>query len=573
MTAPTTTPAAPAAPTTNKHTSTRISPERVTALLLVAGVFLRLGYYLTNKPLWFDEYQLMRNIVERSFSGLLAPLDYEQGAPVGFLFIEKAVTLLFGTGEYSLRLFPLAAGIASLFLFVALARHILRPGALPIATALFALHYPLIYYAAEVKQYSSDVAAALLILLGAVHLARGAMPLPRVVAFACAGALLVWLSHPAIFVLAGTTAALGIAALHRQAWHAMRDLVIIGGAFSLSFIAFYLVSLRALGTNDYLLNFWSEGFAPFPPTSLADLGWFPSTALAVIIYPVGFPVFTLGAAALVVGGIALHNQRQPLALLLMPVLVTLLAALAHVYPFGERLILFLVPIFFLFIAEGLASIGEKLAKTSPLERLLPLLLTFLFWIFPFAYMLRGETLFAICSRAEGLPLSSTLALGFVALATAPRSQRGPRLGGRLAVLALVPVLLFEGAAFARELEDHFVMPDWRRIAHAIEQQSAPGEPVVAAVYDALPMQRYLNEAHPFMTLEDEQKTASLETGSTDYLLIASRRAAPLLLPEQVEQIIFDSALYNVQVARTSHPLRAVREKAQEKETTSERNTP
>jgi hypothetical protein len=50
---------------------------------------------------------LASSIVKRSFSGLMQPLDYGQGAPVGFLFLEKASILIFGNHDYILRLFPL----------------------------------------------------------------------------------------------------------------------------------------------------------------------------------------------------------------------------------------------------------------------------------------------------------------------------------------------------------------------------------------------------------------------------------------------------------------------------------
>ena len=63
---------------------------RYAALVVVAvGIALRLWQYLADASLWVDEAALARNIVDRSPAGLLAPLDYGQAAPWGFLLIEK----------------------------------------------------------------------------------------------------------------------------------------------------------------------------------------------------------------------------------------------------------------------------------------------------------------------------------------------------------------------------------------------------------------------------------------------------------------------------------------------------
>ena len=100
----------------------------------------------------------------RSYAGLTSPLDYNQGAPIGFLLLVKASTELFGRSEYALRLVPFIFGIVSVLLFYRVARDFIVPSAVPLAVALFAILPPLVYYSSEVKQYSGDVMATLLLL-------------------------------------------------------------------------------------------------------------------------------------------------------------------------------------------------------------------------------------------------------------------------------------------------------------------------------------------------------------------------------------------------------------------------
>ena len=64
--------------------------ERIAiAILLVLGVVLRIRQYLAGRSLWVDEAMLALNIVNRGFAGMFMPLDYDQGAPIGFLLVEK----------------------------------------------------------------------------------------------------------------------------------------------------------------------------------------------------------------------------------------------------------------------------------------------------------------------------------------------------------------------------------------------------------------------------------------------------------------------------------------------------
>jgi len=130
--------------------------------LAALGILFRLRQYLFDRSLWLDEALVVLNIMHRSPSELLKPLDYHQGAPLGFLALEKAAVLGFGTSEAVLRLVPFLSGVLSMILFVIVSRRFLAPAASMIAVGLFAVSDPLIYYSTEAKQYSSDVAVAIL---------------------------------------------------------------------------------------------------------------------------------------------------------------------------------------------------------------------------------------------------------------------------------------------------------------------------------------------------------------------------------------------------------------------------
>src|ERR1044071_4971260 len=89
---------------TTRGWKTFLTWDRIAAaMLILAGAFLRLRQYLTGRSLWADEAMLALNIVGRKFVGMFQPLDYDQGAPIGFLLVEKLFNALLGKHELALR--------------------------------------------------------------------------------------------------------------------------------------------------------------------------------------------------------------------------------------------------------------------------------------------------------------------------------------------------------------------------------------------------------------------------------------------------------------------------------------
>ena len=332
----------------------------VTLVIALGGVGLRIAQYLFNRSLWLDEAMITRNILDKSFLEFFGPLDWGQGAPVGFLFIEKTVVELFGFSEYALRLWPLVAGIAAIFLLWAVMERIM-PDAAPLAVMLLAFSDPMIYYSSEVKQYMSDQTVALalwLLVLTLYNQLRAEHPPRRaVLGLAAGGAIAVWFSHPAIFVLSGMGIVLIWQPLRQRDWSQVRVLVIIGAAWLASFGLVYLLAYRHTSAHEGLQNYWAENMGRLDPvwflqayfemTSWAAGLWRP---LLVILLTAGFVISLI------------KLDRRVLSLVLMPLVFTVLAALAHLYPFGGRLIFFTLPIVWITGCTGLTEVLKAVAR-------------------------------------------------------------------------------------------------------------------------------------------------------------------------------------------------------------------
>ena len=328
-------------------------------LAIAYGIIIRIAQYISNRSLWGDEAYIALNIVNRSYLELLQPLDYDQAAPPGFLWVEKLAVQLFGNNEYSLRLFPLIAGIVSLFVLYQLGKWTGSAIALPVALILFAsLKYPL-YYATEVKQYSSDLMIGLLLCLLLIPLQNKILKNSKVLLLGFLGIAAMWFSHTAIFVLGGIELASLITSSVQKRKSIIFNRLPAYLIWLIGFALYYYLIIAKSFKNEALQTAWSPEY----PKSIFDLLWLLDSFGRFFHKPLGFGSIADGIAifAFVVGCIVLYrNKRIKLLVLISPVLATLTAAYLHKYPFRTRLILFLTPYFILIIAEGVAFLLSRL---------------------------------------------------------------------------------------------------------------------------------------------------------------------------------------------------------------------
>ncbi len=345
-----------------------IGAEAITWLALAVGVILRVWGYADGRELYRDERSLLLNLELLPVFDFHTTLEEYQLAPPGFLVLERMAVRLPGDDVMAARTVALACGIASLLLFRAVAGRLLRPTAVPVAMGLFALSDWLIYYSAEIKQYSSDLALA----LAAVLLTLRAGPStersnPRgLLALAALGAVGVWFSHTLILILAAAGTYLMAEALVRRDVRSSLILAAMGAAWLLSFAGCYVVSHRILSKEAFIWNWWDFAFLPIPPRSSADVRkvfWAIANLFdspSDVKMPIGMvPTAIVAMLLWIVGAISLGRRRPGgLYLLAAPLAFTLVASALHQYPFHGRLLIFLVPAVQMLVAEGAAALAR-----------------------------------------------------------------------------------------------------------------------------------------------------------------------------------------------------------------------
>jgi hypothetical protein len=364
-------------------TSRAKSPDApvLVIVMIAAGIGLRLWQYLSNASLWLDEAALARNIVDRSAFALVAPLDYGQTAPPAFLLVEKCAVAVLGNHEFALRLFPLICGIASVILIYLAAREMLgRVGTL-LAVSMLCAGIPFVFFSSQVKPYSGDVAAALLLLILGLGMRHSQVTARAALVAGLVGAALPWFSYTAMFVAAGVGVALLASAFARDAGIPARRLSVTLGLWAASTLIAALTTWHLLSGSDreFMHRFWTSGFGPFPPRTLADLVWPWRRVVAAFDVFSAAPVLLDGglhyrwpllfASLSLAGGWSLWRRSPTFALLVfLPILTALAGAEAHLYPFAGRVAMFVLPFLLLAVAASLEDLQRLAASLTGAAR-------------------------------------------------------------------------------------------------------------------------------------------------------------------------------------------------------------
>jgi hypothetical protein len=334
---------------------------------VLIGLILRVWEYLEFRPIYIDETALLTNLVGRDVFDFHHVLEQDQMAPPGFLMIERLMVRLPLDVKAAGRLFPLICGLASVFLMLEAARRYLDRRAVPIAVWLFALGDHLLYYSAEIKQYSCDLMLALCALLLAPPQSPATLSRSRLALLAAFGMLAPWFSFSVVFMLAGVGLHLLVSELLRKDRRSAAIVAIMGVTWIISFTACFLLSRSILSSRDFIWVWWNFAFLPIPPRSAADLSLLGQTLANVfinpgsILTPLPLPATATLVSVLAVLGCVSIVRRWPggLFLVISPVFLALMASGLHQYPFHGRLLLYLVPSFLLPLSEGVVAISRR----------------------------------------------------------------------------------------------------------------------------------------------------------------------------------------------------------------------
>jgi len=328
--------------------------------ILASGVAVRIAIWFQNRSLFLDEANLARNFCARGLWDFFRPLDHDQFAPPLFCFFQKCSVLLLGQHEYALRLFPLLCGVASVFLFYQIAKRLIaNPWVLAAVLWIFCFSDLFLRYATEGKQYGCDLAVVLTLVALAMRFSGRPF---RTAWTACIGAVAIWLSMPAVFVLFG----IGLFFLKRKhaegGWAATIPVLLAGLFWLLNFVLYYWMLLRPGMLVAPLVEYHTQWFFPLLPRNSADWAKAADLLSTFPYYTGGYTVVAkLTASAGILTGLwfLFRTKSATTLLLAVPVFACILASGFGQYSLIPRMLVWAFPLVLLVQGMGWQVWWEK----------------------------------------------------------------------------------------------------------------------------------------------------------------------------------------------------------------------
>lgn len=329
-------------------------------MIIVSGVAVSIRMNLVGRALWYDESALAFSFCQRSLSELTATeLDYVQSAPVGWLYLLKIVSLIFGTSTYVLRTPSIIAYVGIMILMYLILKKIFKVY-YPMAGAAFAASLPLLLqYSNVFKPYISDCFFCLLTIwlyYKWFEKKKGEIVL------GFAWGILIWFSNPVVFIQAGLLLSTGFLALREKDKVKIKKIFLIGIFIVTSFMVYYFYWLRQTAVeNESMLGYWQNYNFPLIPTSVEEIKQaivligalfqpFYRLQYIIMIFLAAFAIWAIMKKNLYMMGIYLSF------------FVAAVASYLDKFPVNKRLWLFIYPFIAIILFAGLDDLIDRKEK-------------------------------------------------------------------------------------------------------------------------------------------------------------------------------------------------------------------
>lgn len=313
------------------------------AALLLLGIYFRVLFFSYGRPFWNDESAMALNLIPRSFGQLFLPMDYWQFSPPLFSCAAKFFSLFVSKYEYAYRIPALLSSILSIPVFFLFCKKFLEKKiSLFFALMIFVFNYKLIYYSAELKQYSTDIVIFLLILLSFFYIDFTKIKNYVLVLTGLIFGLSFWFSYSAVFGVF----CLGVVYLVKDIknWKKYCFLFVPCAVSAL----FLYLFIHNISSSDYLHSFWAKGFIAKNFSNLFDVIQ-ANARFYFLNFSNKFFIYLLFFSGLICVFWKLKEVKY--FLLVVPVIFACVLSYLHVYPFYDRVTIYLSSVIFVIMAK------------------------------------------------------------------------------------------------------------------------------------------------------------------------------------------------------------------------------
>ncbi len=343
------------------------------------GVGIRVFQFIYNRSLWYDEATLALNIIEKDFVQLTSPLYYNQVAPILYLYLQKALTLLLGEHDFVLRISSLIGGIAFLYFSYLLSKRFLQQTGALLTTAILAMSYPLVYYSTEAKPYMLDALTFVILFLFYLKIKEHRK---WKIYFSIAGVVAIWVSFPSIFALAS----IGLLSFVDQPIPKLtlkKGIKILGLhlPWVISFLLNYYFIIHGHSNANQMISFWEQHFMPslFPLDNFLIWNAKHFAQFFYIILGFGKWISVLCICFFLLAIYQIIKKKDyKIFLFCFPLVLHLGLSYFYIYPFAERLVLYSAFSIAFLIAYGSEYINNCRLKSLAISLITILIINLVF---------------------------------------------------------------------------------------------------------------------------------------------------------------------------------------------------
>ncbi len=332
------------------------------SILVGLGVLFRLHHLTTLRSLRLDEAALAVELIRRDYWDILFGWSYNTHiptAPIGFLSVSKFFLHSSHGHELALRFLPFVISLITLYVVLKQTVRLFSPTLAQITAIMLALSTPVIFFAADLKQYSTDIFFTTILLFATIHFQRHREGLRSLLAYGALGVIALIFSFTAVFMLFSCGLVLILKAWRDRDKSLGIRSALVGIFWAMIFIGIFSNSAGLVMSNDQLFQMY-EG------TYLRDVMASPllSAQMLLKLIPANFgivwmPLSVTACVLMMLGAAKLIQEDWFKGLLIVvPLILVIAASLAGRYPFFDRFLIFLVPCTALMLARGCIAVAS-----------------------------------------------------------------------------------------------------------------------------------------------------------------------------------------------------------------------
>lgn len=241
-------------------------------IICILGVITSIRMNLANRSFWLDEQLLSYSFSTRNiFNMWIGEMEGNQSAPLGWLYLVKIFSLIFGNTEFFVRIPSIIFFLTTLLLTYYFSKEIINIS-YPMAPCAFLANMPfLLRYSNMFKPYIADCTFVLLVFITFFLYANNKI---KLLWLCIIWSILIWFSNPVCFFEGGLIISYFLYHVFYKKDELKIEtinLFILGVSIVFSFVISYFLWLKVTANSPVMINYWKDSNFPLIPTSVSEI--------------------------------------------------------------------------------------------------------------------------------------------------------------------------------------------------------------------------------------------------------------------------------------------------------------